>query len=47
MIYNGRRETDVKQDLIAFIWPALVGVLGAALILDRWVLPDAEGGKAL
>jgi serine protease DegS len=36
----------VKQDLIAFIWPALVGVLAAALILDRWVLPDAEVGNA-
>ena len=36
----------MKQDLIAFIWPALVGVLGAALILDRWVLPEAGSGNA-
>jgi len=28
----------VKQELTAFIWPALVGVLAAALILDKWVL---------
>lgn len=38
----------MKQDLIALLWPALVGVLAAALILDKWVLepptlqPDAE-----
>jgi serine protease DegS len=28
----------VKQNLIAIIWPALVGVLAATLILDKWVL---------
>ena len=28
----------MKQELTAFIWPALVGVLAAALILDKWVL---------
>ena len=34
----------MKQDVIAFLWPALVGVLAAALILDKWVL---EPGEAL
>ena len=28
----------MKQNLIAIIWPALVGVLAATLILDKWVL---------
>jgi len=28
----------VKQDLAALLWPALVGVLAAAIILDKWVL---------
>ena len=28
----------MKNDLLALIWPALVGVLAAALILDKWVL---------
>ena len=34
----------MKQDLTAFIWPALVGVLAAALILDKWVLEPQETG---
>ena len=28
----------MKNDLLALIWPALVGVLAATLILDKWVL---------
>jgi serine protease DegS len=32
----------VKQELSTFIWPALVGVLAAALILDKWVLEPQE-----
>ena len=32
----------MKQDVIAFLWPALVGVLAAALILDKWVLEPRE-----
>ena len=32
----------MKQELTAFIWPALVGVLAAALILDKWVLEPQE-----
>ncbi|MAB26320.1 MAG: protease [Alteromonadaceae bacterium] len=32
----------MKQELTAFIWPALVGVLAAALILDKWVLEPRE-----
>ena len=32
----------MKQDLIALVWPALVGVLAAALILDNWVLEREE-----
>ena len=28
----------MKQDLAALLWPALVGVLAAAIILDKWVL---------
>ena len=36
----------MKQELTAFIWPALVGVLAAALILDRWVLEPQETGNA-
>ena len=35
-------EIDVKQELTAFVWPALVGVLAAALILDKWVLEPQE-----
>ena len=37
----------MKQELTAFIWPALVGVLAAALILDNWVLEPQESGDAL
>ena len=37
----------MKQELTAFIWPALVGVLAAALILDKWVLEPQETGNAL
>ena len=33
----------MKYDLIGMMWPALVGVLAAALILDKWVLPVDEG----
>ena len=33
----------MKYDLIGMMWPALVGVLAAALILDKWVLPADEG----
>ena len=36
----------MKQELTAFIWPALVGVLAAALILDKWVLEPQETGNA-
>ncbi len=36
----------MKQELTAFIWPALVGVLAAALILDKWVLEPRETGNA-
>ncbi len=45
MIYNGRLEDALKNDLIALVWPALVGVLAALLILDKWVLeqPDPAG----
>lgn len=45
MIYNGRLEDALKNDLIALVWPALVGVLAALLILDKWVLeqPDTAG----
>ena len=32
------REKTVKQDFAALLWPALVGVLAAAIILDKWVL---------
>ena len=32
----------MKYDLIGMMWPALVGVLAAALILDKWVLPADE-----
>ena len=32
----------MKQELTAFIWPALVGVLAAALILDKWVLEPQD-----
>ena len=35
----------MKQELTAFIWPALVGVLAAALILDKWVLEPQETGS--
>lgn len=28
----------MKQDIAALLWPALVGVLAAAIILDKWVL---------
>ena len=28
----------MKQDVAALLWPALVGVLAAAIILDKWVL---------
>ena len=34
----------MKQELTAFIWPALVGVLAAALILDKWVLEPQKTG---
>ena len=30
----------MKQNVIAIIWPALVGVLAATLILDKWVLDN-------
>ena len=33
----------MKYDLNGIMWPALVGVLAAALILDKWVLPTEEG----
>ena len=33
----------MKYDLIGIMWPALVGVLAASLILDKWVLPADEG----
>ena len=36
----------MKQELTAIIWPALVGVLAAALILDKWVLEPKERGNA-
>ncbi|GIR90075.1 MAG: hypothetical protein CM15mP89_0800 [Gammaproteobacteria bacterium] len=36
----------MKQELTTFIWPALVGVLAAALILDKWVLEPQETGNA-
>jgi len=36
----------VKQELTAIIWPALVGVLAAAFILDKWVLEPKERGNA-
>ena len=36
----------MKQDLIALIWPALVGVLAAALILDNWVLEREDTSLA-
>ena len=36
----------MKQELTAIIWPALVGVLAAALILDKWVLEPQETGNA-
>ena len=36
----------MKQELTTFIWPALVGVLAAALILDKWVLEPRETGNA-
>ena len=36
----------MKNELTAFIWPALVGVLAAALILDKWVLEPQEIGNA-
>ncbi len=32
----------MKQELTTFIWPALVGVLAAALILDKWVMEPQE-----
>ena len=32
----------MKQELTAFLWPALVGVLAAALILDKWVLEPQD-----
>ena len=36
----------MKQELTAFVWPALVGVLAAAIILDKWVLEPQETGNA-
>lgn len=38
----------MKYDLIAMIWPALVGVLAATLILDKWVLdhPDTANTQS-
>ena len=39
----------MKQNLITIIWPALVGVLAATLILDKWVLdnrPTSEAGES-
>ena len=30
----------LKHYLIALIWPIIVGVLAAVLILDRWVLHE-------
>ena len=35
----------MKQDLAALLWPALVGVLAAAIILDKWILTN--DGNAL
>jgi serine protease DegS len=32
----------VKQDIAALLWPALVGVLAAAIILDKWVLEQDD-----
>ena len=48
MIYNGGRRDTLKYDLIAMIWPALVGVLAATLILDKWVLdhPDSANTQS-
>ncbi len=36
----------MKKELTASIWPALVGVLAAALILDKWVLEPQETRNA-
>ena len=36
----------MKQELTTIIWPALVGVLAAALILEKWVLEPQETGNA-
>ena len=38
-------EGSVKHDINALLWPALVGVLAAALILDQWVLERPEIGS--
>ena len=32
----------MKQDFAALLWPALVGVLAAAIILDKWVLEQDD-----
>ncbi|MDG2460125.1 MAG: trypsin-like peptidase domain-containing protein [Luminiphilus sp.] len=37
----------MKQELNNLVWPALVGVLAAALILDQWVIQRPEGGDQL
>ena len=37
----------MKQNLIAIIWPALVGVLAATLILDKWVLNNRPVTEAV
>ena len=30
----------MKNDILAFLWPAIAGLLAAILILDRWVIED-------
>ena len=32
----------MKQNLLHIFWPAIAGLLGALLILDRWVLPAEQ-----
>lgn len=38
----------MKNDILAFLWPAVAGLLAAVLILDRWVIdqPSAESPVA-
>ena len=37
----------MKNDLLALIWPALVGVLAATLILDKWVLDPPNSADVM